>query len=110
VKPPEVAYAEGAIGDLESIFKWICEASLDPFIAERFVQRVRKKCDSIAYLPYSGSPRDDLLPGLRTVVFERKAVIAYVVRDGRVEITNVFYGGRDFEAIYRDAGILDVSE
>jgi toxin ParE1/3/4 len=38
--------------------------------------------------------------GLRTVPFERKAVIAYRVTKA-VEITNIFYGGRDYEALYR---------
>jgi toxin ParE1/3/4 len=48
-----------------------------------------------------GIARDDLQPGLRTVPFEHSAVIAYVVEDDRVAITNVFYGGRDYEALYR---------
>jgi toxin ParE1/3/4 len=28
-------------------------------------------------------------------------VIAYRVEDGQVVVTNVFFGGRDFEALYR---------
>jgi toxin ParE1/3/4 len=35
------------------------------------------------------------------VPFERTAVITYIVTDTRVEITNIFYGGRDYEALYR---------
>jgi toxin ParE1/3/4 len=34
------------------------------------------------------------------VPFERVAVIAYRVEPNRVRITNVFYGGRDFEALF----------
>jgi toxin ParE1/3/4 len=34
--------------------------------------------------------------------FERSAVIAYSVEDDRVRVTNVFYGGRDFVAIYKN--------
>jgi toxin ParE1/3/4 len=41
-----------------------------------------------------------LEPGLRTIPFERRAVIAYRVTNA-VEITNIFYGGRDYEALYR---------
>jgi len=52
-------------------------------------------------LEHAGRPRDDLLPGLRTVPFERKAVIACRLIEDRVEITNLFYGGRDYEALYR---------
>jgi toxin ParE1/3/4 len=42
-----------------------------------------------------------LAAGLRTVPFEKSAVIAYVVDGERVQITNIFYGGRDYEALYR---------
>ena len=35
--------------------------------------------------------------------FERSAVIAYRVEAELVTITNVFYGGQDFEALYRTA-------
>jgi len=48
-----------------------------------------------------GRVRDDLFAGLRTVPFERSAVIAYTVEDDCVRITNVFHGGRDYEALYR---------
>jgi toxin ParE1/3/4 len=33
---------------------------------------------------------------------ERRAVIACRSTGARAEITNIFYGGRDFAALYRD--------
>ena len=30
------------------------------------------------------------------------AIIAYIIEDDRVFVVNVFYGGRDFEALMRD--------
>ena len=48
-----------------------------------------------------GTARDDLRPGLRIFPFEHSAVIAYLVEGGQVCIANVFYGGRDYEALYR---------
>ena len=54
----------------------------------------------LANVPLGGRPRDDLAPGLRTVPFERSAVIAYIVEGGAVQIINIFYGGRDYEALY----------
>jgi toxin ParE1/3/4 len=95
----KLVYSSQANEDLTSIFLWIYEANLDPYQAEGFVQRIRNRCDLIPILPYSGRSRDDLFPGLRTIAFERKAVIAYIVKNDTIEITNVFYGGRDFEAI-----------
>lgn len=42
---------------------------------------------------------------LRTVPFERSAVIAYVIDQDMVRIVNIFYGGRDFEALLREVDI-----
>jgi toxin ParE1/3/4 len=35
------------------------------------------------------------------VPFERSAVILYMIETNRVRITNIFYGGRDYEALMR---------
>jgi toxin ParE1/3/4 len=98
-----VHYRPEAIADLDGIFDAILRVSSNQITAERFVRRILTCCHKIGNAPYCGRPRDDLEPGLRTVPFERKAVIAYRVTDA-VEITNVFYGGRDYEALYRNAG------
>jgi toxin ParE1/3/4 len=68
--------------------------------AERFVRRIKARCDKIGILPYGGRPRDDLERGLRTVAFERRAVVTYKLESNCVRIVNVFYGGRDYEALY----------
>lgn len=73
--------------------------SLDPVTAQRFTDRIWAACEKIGNAPLGGRPRDDLLPGLRTVPFEKKAIIAYRVDGETVEIVNVFYGGSDYEAI-----------
>lgn len=88
--------------DLAQIYLSVYEMSRDPHVADRFVDRLLSRCERIGDAPRGGRPRDDLEPGLRTVPFERTAVIAYQVEADRVLITNVFYGGRDFEALYRE--------
>lgn len=100
----EVGYRPEALADLEEIFRFVLRRSASPSTARRYVERLRERCRRIGTLPEAGRPRDDLLPGLRTVPFERVAVIAYRLADGRVEITNIFYGDRDYEALYRDFG------
>lgn len=97
----EVTYRTSAEADLLQIYRWVHEASGSPEVAERFLDRLLRRCDRIGDAPRGGRPRDDLEPGLRTVPFERSAVIAYRVEVDRVRIVNVFYGGRDFEALYR---------
>jgi toxin ParE1/3/4 len=110
VKRFEVAYRPSAVRDLTDIYEWIAASSSSPVIANLFIQRLYDAGARIGEMPYGGRQRDDLMPGLRTIAFERKAVIAYVVTQNTVTITNVFYGGRDFEAMYRDARITDAPE
>ncbi len=90
-----------ALGDLTEIFRTVLRVSQHVPVAEGFVRRIRERCARIGDAPHGGRPRDDLAPGLRTVPFEHSAVIADRVEAERVRIVNVFYGGRDFEALYR---------
>lgn len=96
-----VTYRPEAFDDLADIFRFVRRISENPKIANAFVGRIKARCDRIGDAPHAGRPRDDLASGLRTVPFERSAVIAYRVETDRVSITNVFYGGEDYEALYR---------
>lgn len=87
--------------DLAQVYLGVYEVSRNPQVADHFVGRLLSRCERIGDAPHGGRPRDDLEPGLRTVPFEHTAVIAYRVEADRVLITNVFYGGRDFESLYR---------
>ncbi|KQO54292.1 MULTISPECIES: type II toxin-antitoxin system RelE/ParE family toxin [unclassified Methylobacterium] len=96
-----VSFRPDALDDLGDIFRFVREASGSVSVAASFVRRIKFRCDRIGDAPPAGRPRDDLVSGLRTVPFERSAVIAYLVEDDRVRITNIFYGGKDYEALYR---------
>jgi toxin ParE1/3/4 len=100
VKRLKVTFRPDAISDLQDIYRIVFRMSLSHVTAARFTQRIMASARRIGNAPRGGRPRDDLETGLRTVPFERTAVIAYKVTDA-VEITNVFYGGRDYEALYR---------
>ncbi|CCV04026.1 conserved hypothetical protein [Mesorhizobium metallidurans STM 2683] len=95
----KVTYRPQAISDLQGIYRIIAQASQSDTAASGFVQRIVARCRKIGDVPNGGRPRDDLEPGLRMVPFERTAIIAYRVTNA-VEITNVFYGGRDYESLY----------
>jgi len=101
VRRLRVEFQPEARADLVDIFRVVLRFSESNVIAERFVARIIDRCERIGNVPLGGRPRDDLQPGLRTVPFERSAVIAYAVDADRVRITNVFYGGRDYEVLYR---------
>jgi toxin ParE1/3/4 len=96
-----VRYRPEAVDDLEDIFRYVLRISASQITAQKFVGRIRARCRRIGLVPLGGRARDDLEPGLRTVPFEHTAVIAYMVEDDCVRVTNIFYGGKDYEALYR---------
>ena len=104
MKTLRVTYREAASADILDVYRWVFAASLDPVTAERFTSRLMSACERIGDAPLAGRPRDDLFPGLRTMAFEKRAVIAYRVEADTVVITNVFYGGRDYESLMREGG------
>ena len=68
--------------------------------ADRYIGRIVAFCQGLATFPLRGTKRDDLLAGLRTVGFERRVTIAFVVTADTVLIEGIFYGGQDFETLF----------
>lgn len=94
----EVVWRQDALLGLEDRF--VFKTSRSHATSVKFVRRIMERAESILDAPLGGRLRDDLSPGLRTVPFEKVAVIAYRVGE-KVEIVGVFYDGRDYEALYR---------
>ncbi len=69
--------------------------------ADGYVDRIVEFCNRLTTFPLRGTRRDDLLPGLRVTGFERRVNIAFVVTADAVLVEGIFYGGQDFEAIFR---------
>lgn len=61
------------------------------------IARILDYCEGFETLPMRGMAREDLLPGLRTVGFERSATILFTVSDAEVTIQGIYYRGQDFE-------------
>lgn len=70
--------------------------------ADGYVGRIVDFCNGLSTFPLRGTQRDDLLAGLRVTGFERRVTIAFIVTAEAVLIEGIFYGGRDFEAEFRD--------
>ncbi len=66
-------------------------------VAGDYVDRIEAACLALETSPLRGTRRDDVLPGLRTVGFERRATIVFRVHGSRVSILRIFYGEQDFE-------------
>ena len=97
----KLAYRPSAAADLQDIYLWLreeagAEAAFD------YVWRLHTACRGLCNFPGRGSPRDDLAPGLRTIAFERRAVIAYLVQPGTVRIVRILRRGRDIGHAFND--------
>lgn len=99
-----VVYSPHARQQLSGLYLWIAEQSGYTDRAEGFVSAILDFCDELAEFPMIGLARDDLRPGLRTIGFRRRAVIAFAVREEEVEIHGVYYGGQDYERLITEGG------
>ncbi len=97
----KVRFRASANADLLTILEYVFAVSGSIATARSFTRRIHARCLRVGNVPFGGRARDDLFPDLRTVPFETSAVIAYTIAGDCVWITNIFYGGRDFEALYR---------
>lgn len=87
----EVVYEQAAGDDLKAISDWIADAD----VASAYLDRIYDLCAALDTFAERGTPHDDMIPGLRTVAFERKATIAYLVEPETVRILRVLHKGRD---------------
>jgi toxin ParE1/3/4 len=90
----KVTFAPAAFGDLAAIYDWIADEAGDA-TATSYRDRLMGACFRLAEFPNRGSKRDDVLPGVRTITFERRALIVYMVEPDEVVITRVLHHGRD---------------
>jgi toxin ParE1/3/4 len=91
----KVAFRPEAEADLTALHDYIVEHS-GATRAAGFVDRIETACRNLETFPQRGAPRDDLAPGIRMLVIDGRAMVAYRVEENRVRIVRVFYAGRDF--------------
>lgn len=96
MKRRRVSLSRDARIDLAEIYDLIADAS-GPSIAIGYIDRLKRWCLGFELAAMRGSARDDVLPGLRIVGFERRVTVAFLVRNEDVVILRLFYGGRDWE-------------
>lgn len=74
-----VVYSAHAKQQLSDLYLWIAKQSGLPNRAEGYVSAIFDFCDDLADFSFRGIARDDLRPGLRTIGFRRRVVIAFSV-------------------------------
>lgn len=91
----KVRMAESAEADLRDIYDYIAlQASHDR--ASAYVDRVLAFVARLE-TPQRGTLHDDIRDGLRTVGFERRVSVAFLVEPETVVVLRILYAGRQLE-------------
>ncbi|MEA3033415.1 MAG: toxin ParE1/3/4 [Sphingomonadales bacterium] len=94
----ELVYRPLARDDLAEIY--LRRAEIDGFdSAAELVSAIQDRCEGLTIFSERGTPRPEIGPGVRSVPFGRKAVIAYVIEAEVVVVVGIMYGGRDLSAL-----------
>jgi toxin ParE1/3/4 len=95
-----VKFSPRAERQIDALHAYVSEKSSETR-ADGYISRIIAFCDGLSTFPRIGTRRDDILPGLRVIGFERRVMIAFMGIDDAVLIEGVFYGGQAFEACLR---------
>ena len=98
-----VRFAPEAVDKLEDLCSYIAQ-SATPAIAAGYLDAIVDHCEGLAVFPQRGTACEDLRPGLRTMSYKKRVVIAFAVDDHaeQVMVLGVFYAGQDYETILTD--------
>ena len=91
-----IEFTEAAHDDLVRIGNYIREHAGD-LTADRFVERLIAKAETLRFMPLRYRLRDELRPALRAVSVE-KYLIFYQVTDSTIRIFRVLHGARNITA------------
>jgi len=86
------SHSRQARADLVEIWNYIAEDN--PQAADKLLDRIDKKCRTLAQYPYMGRERDDIKRGVFSFPV-RNYIIFYTQTDDGIEIVRVLHGARD---------------
>ncbi|HTD57089.1 MAG TPA: type II toxin-antitoxin system RelE/ParE family toxin [Silvibacterium sp.] len=98
----EIRVSAEAESDLDEIWLYIARSRASENIATRIVNKITERFWLLAQHPYVGRRRDDLRPGLRSLVADEYLIIHRVESDGAVLILHILHGKRDIGAVFRE--------
>lgn len=90
---------ERAERDFREIVFYLDDKS--PAAADRFVDAIEQKLHLLSDFPLMGRSREELAPGLRSVIVE-KYVLFYRVEADSIQVVRILHGRRDFPSIFRE--------
>lgn len=92
----EFHFAEPAEADLRDIYSFLAQEA-SPRTAEAYLDRLLGFADQLKHFPERGTKRDEIRKGLRTIGFERRVSIAFIVENDKVVVLRVLYAGREIK-------------
>ncbi|HZG46568.1 MAG TPA: type II toxin-antitoxin system RelE/ParE family toxin [Allosphingosinicella sp.] len=92
-----VTYRPFARDDLKQIYDWLTPAA-GPEVALGLVEAIEERCDRLG-VSSTGRPRPEIGPGIMSIPFRKRGVIAYRIVEDEVEIIGILYGGRDVSVL-----------
>ena len=95
-----LVYRPAALADLDAIYDYI--EPENPSRALTFVEEIRARCRILCEHPQAGPGREDLGQNIRIYPMRGRIIVAYRITPDTIEITRVFSGGQDYEAILSD--------
>jgi toxin ParE1/3/4 len=101
VKRHAVVWRPQARADLLALYDWIAERA-DAETAFDYTSRIEAHAAKLAEFPERGTPRDDLVPGMRTTPYRRRTIIAYRVTGRAVEVLRLVHAGQNWEGGLED--------
>ena len=93
-----IIWSPEAEQDLFDIYQYL-EGEASARTAEEYLRKIRLTCERIRTRPLSGRTRNELMPGLRSVLV-LPYVVFYRAAGSAVEIARVLHGRRDLDAIF----------
>jgi toxin ParE1/3/4 len=85
--------------DLLALYDWI-DGQAGPEMANDYTNRIDAHAAKLGDFPHRGTPRNDLAPGLRTITYRRRTIIAYKVVGEEIQIWHILHGGRDLAGVF----------
>jgi toxin ParE1/3/4 len=99
LKQYKIVWHPNARADLIALYDWIAEQA-DPGTAFDYTSKIETQTAKLALFPDRGTPRDDLVTGMRTIPYRKRSIIAYRVLDEEVEILAIIHAGRDLSRVF----------
>jgi toxin ParE1/3/4 len=99
-----LVFTETAQADVDDLYARIAEKA-GPSVAQAYIDRIEAYCAGFTTFPERVVTHSEIRPGLRTIGFERRVTIAFVVKGDDIVILRVLYGGRSIERAFADEGL-----